>query len=129
MQPWYKEHCNDTQHKKNYYKLYYGKGSLIEAKEHLKKGVDFVEKINQPVIATWAYDFLAETYYAMGEFKRSQEQWEKAISLLKKNSLYPTYVNLYSLAQARIKSRQGKNFDLASLREDAHVMKLKGYIN
>ena len=95
----------------------YGKGYLEEAKEHLKKGVDLAERINQPVSAFQAIDFLAETYYAMGEYKKSHKQWERAISILRENSLYPSYINLFKLAQARIKSRQEKNLDLASLRD------------
>ncbi len=107
----------------------YGKGYLEEAKEHLKKSVDLAERINQPVIALQAYDFLAETYYAMGEYKKSQKQWEKAISILRKNSLYPSYINLCKLAQARIKSRREKNLDLASLPDFAHVVKAKVFEN
>ena len=107
----------------------YGKGYLEEAKEHLKKGVDLAERINQPVIAMLAYDILAETYYAMGEYKKSHKQWARAISILRKNSLYPSYINLYKLAQARIKSRQEKNLDLASLPDFAHVVKAKVFEN
>jgi tetratricopeptide (TPR) repeat protein len=107
----------------------YGKGYLKEAKEHLKKGVDLAERINQPVIASQAYDILGETYYAMGEYKKSQKQWERAISIFRKNSLYPSYINLYKLAQARIKSRQEKNLDLASLPDFAHVVKTKVFEN
>jgi class 3 adenylate cyclase/tetratricopeptide (TPR) repeat protein len=103
----------------------YGKGYLEEAKEHLKKSVDLAERINQPVTAILAYNILAETYYAMGEYKKSQKQWERAISILRKNSLYPSYINLYKLAKARIKSRQEKNLDLAMLPDFAHVVKTK----
>jgi tetratricopeptide (TPR) repeat protein len=101
----------------------YGKGRFEEAKEHLKKGFKLAEGINQPVIASWAYDFLAETYYAMGKYKKAQEQWENAISILQKNSLYPSLINLYKMAQDRKKSRQEKKLDLASLQEVAHAMK------
>jgi class 3 adenylate cyclase/tetratricopeptide (TPR) repeat protein len=103
----------------------YGKGYLEEAKDHLKNGIDLAERINQPVIASQAYNFLAETYYAMGEYKKSQKQWERAISTLQKNSLYPSLITLYKLAQARIKSRQEKNLDLASLPEIVHVLNMK----
>jgi predicted ATPase/class 3 adenylate cyclase len=103
----------------------YGKGYLEEAKEHLKKGIDLAKRINQPVIVFQAYDVLAQTYYAMGEYKKSQKQWEKVISLLRENSLYPSFINLYQLARAMIKSRQEKNLDLASLPEVSHVVKTK----
>jgi tetratricopeptide (TPR) repeat protein len=103
----------------------YGKGYLEEAKEHLKNGIELAERINQPVLASQAYDFLAQTSYAMGEYKESQKQWERAISILQENSLYPSIINLYKLAQARIKSRQDKNLDVASLPEIAHIVKSK----
>ena len=44
---------------------------------------------------------------------------------MRENSLYPSRINLYKLAIARIKSRQETNLDLASLHEVAHVMKAK----
>jgi predicted ATPase len=107
----------------------YGKGYLEEAKEHLKKGADLAERVNQPVIASQAYDFLAETYYAMGEYKKAHNQLERAISILRENSLYPSYINLYKLAQTRIKSRREKNLHLASLRDFDHVAQTKFYEN
>jgi tetratricopeptide (TPR) repeat protein len=103
----------------------YGKGYLEEAKEHLKKGIDLAEKINQPVIASIAYDILAQTYYALGKYRKSQKQWERAISTLQENSLYPSLITLYKLAQTRIKSRQEKTLDLASLPEIVYVEKMK----
>jgi tetratricopeptide (TPR) repeat protein len=103
----------------------YGKGYLEEAKEHLKKGIDLAEKINQPVIAMQAYYILAQSYYAMGEYRKSQKQWERAISILQENSLYPSLITWFKLAQARIDSRQEKTFDPASLPEIVHVEKMK----
>jgi tetratricopeptide (TPR) repeat protein len=103
----------------------YGKGYLEEAKDHLKKGIDLAERINQPVLASVAYDILAQTYYDMGEYKKSHKQCERTISTLQKNSLYPSLINLAKLAQAKIKSRQEKNLDLALLPEVDHMVVAK----
>jgi tetratricopeptide (TPR) repeat protein len=93
----------------------YCKGYLEEAKEHLLKGVEFAERINQIMIASIAHDSLAETYFALGEYKKSQRNWKRAISLLQKNQLYPSLINLYKLALARAKTKKQKNIDLESL--------------
>jgi tetratricopeptide (TPR) repeat protein len=98
---------------------------LEEAKDHLKKGIDLAERINQPVLASVAYDILAQTYYDMGEYKKSHKQCERTISTLQKNSLYPSLINLAKLAQAKIKSRQEKNLDLALLPEVDHMVVAK----
>jgi len=102
---------------------------LEEAKEHLKKGADLAERINQPVIASQAINSLAETYYAMEEYNKAYKQWERAISILRENSLYPSYINLYKLAQTRVKSKHEKNLDLATLRDFNHVAQTKFHEN
>jgi tetratricopeptide (TPR) repeat protein len=115
-----------TAHANSYHgHVCYGKGYLEESKEHLKKGIDLAERINQPVLASQACDFLAETYYAMGEYKKSQKQWSKAISIFKKNSFYPSWISIYELAQARIKSKRKEKIDLVFLSDFSQVAKEK----
>jgi class 3 adenylate cyclase/tetratricopeptide (TPR) repeat protein len=82
---------------------YYHKGYLKEAKEHLLKGADFSERINQLYWAALAHYGLAVACFDMEEYKISQKHYERAISLLRHGSLYPSLVNFYKIALALAK--------------------------
>jgi tetratricopeptide (TPR) repeat protein len=77
--------------------VYYIKGYFKKAEIHLRKGVDFSERINQ---LWWAVDArfgLGMTYFEMDEYKLSQKQYEKAISL-GLHGVSPSVVNYFKTA-------------------------------
>ena len=59
-----------------------------EAKEYLLKGIDYCERINQPGFNTSAQFMLGETYFAIEEYDKSIDHYEKAISILERTYFY-----------------------------------------
>jgi len=82
---------------------YYHKGYLAEAKEHLMKGVESSERINQIAWIVFAHVGLAVTYFGMEEYKISQKHYETAISTFRHRSVYPSWGNSYKIALALAK--------------------------
>jgi tetratricopeptide (TPR) repeat protein len=58
----------------------YYKGSFKISEEYLLKAVDFSETINQLAVAMASNFILGETYRAMGNYKNSQQHYERSIS-------------------------------------------------
>jgi tetratricopeptide (TPR) repeat protein len=81
----------------------YCKGFLERAEEHLLKGIDFSEGIDLPSGLSLGYFSLGDTYFDMGEYERSQDCFEKAISRLEQSRLFPSLVNMNKIALARAK--------------------------
>ncbi|MBW1863498.1 MAG: hypothetical protein JRJ02_14170, partial [Deltaproteobacteria bacterium] len=79
------------------------KGFFEEAKEHLPITSDLAERLNIFSIAGWASQLLGETYFAMGEYKKSQKYYEKAISFLQMGRILPSYINLSKMLISRAK--------------------------
>ena len=83
----------------------YYKRLFVEAEEHLLKGIDFCEKINRFLFLYfgWAHMFLGEICFDREEYKTSQEQYRRAISVWEHNGVWPSYVNLGKIAFTRSK--------------------------
>ncbi len=80
---------------------YYCKGLLERAEEHLLKGIDFSEGIDLPSAFSMGYFWLGNTYFDMGEYKKSQDCYEKVISRLEQTRLFPSFLNMNKIALAR----------------------------
>jgi tetratricopeptide (TPR) repeat protein len=94
----------------------YGKGLLKDAEKYLVKGLQFCERINFPAWDGCALFYLGETYFEMGDFSRSKEQYEKGCWLLEHNRLHPSWVGFGKVASARSKVMNNeKDVNLESL--------------
>jgi len=94
----------------------YAKGEFAEGCEHLSKAAQLAVSINFPFVSLTAHHLLNEAYFDLGEYARSQEWAEKAISLHEQYEWVPSLLNLHRVAVARARvMRNDKNIDLDSL--------------
>jgi class 3 adenylate cyclase/tetratricopeptide (TPR) repeat protein len=104
----------------------YGKGSLDEAERHLLKASDFSDRID---FFTWggpANLTLGELYFNRGEYQKCQDYYNKAISLVERGRLAPSWISFYRVVLARAKVlNKEKDVDLESLYEYEAKNKLK----
>jgi len=104
----------------------YGKGLLDEAEKYLLKGLEFCERIN---FAGWdaaAQFHLGDTYFEMGDFKRSKEHYEKASWALEHYQLFPSYAGCGRVGLARSKAmNKEKDVNLQSLYTHSQNNKVK----
>jgi len=104
----------------------FGKGLLEEAEKHLLKGVEFLERIN---FHTWnanARFVLGETYFAMGDFQKSKEHYEKSSWLLDNNRMAPSWANAGKVGLVRSKlMNKEKDVNLESLYAHSRNNKMK----
>ncbi|MDY6966912.1 MAG: hypothetical protein SVM80_13285, partial [Halobacteriota archaeon] len=85
----------------------YYKRSFDEAEGHLLKAADLLERINDFAFSGMAHFLLGETYFGRGEYRRSQEHHERAISVNERGRISPSTTNLYKIALARAKVMSG----------------------
>jgi tetratricopeptide (TPR) repeat protein len=105
----------------------YLKGFPDEAEGHLLKAVDYSERINYFCWSGPSSAGLGEIYFDKGEYQKSQDYYNKAISLLEHGRLWPSLINLYKIALVRAKAMNDeKDIDLESVYkyEDESKMKL-----
>jgi len=81
----------------------YRKGLLREAEEYLAKGMDFCERVNDPVLLSVNYSLLGEIYLNMGKYDQARDVCQKGISLLEQHRLFPSELNWFKLALALVK--------------------------
>jgi tetratricopeptide (TPR) repeat protein len=105
---------------------YEAKGLLEEAEKHLLKGVEFCERTNLPARNGGGRFLLGETYFEMGDYPRSKEQYEKVFLILENVRLWPSITNLarVGLARSKVMNRE-KEVDLESLYAYSRNNKLK----
>jgi class 3 adenylate cyclase/tetratricopeptide (TPR) repeat protein len=104
----------------------YGKGLLEEAEKNFIKGVEYLGKTNEGAWNANARLYLGETYFEMGDFLRSKEQYEKGIWVLENNRLLPSWSNFGKVGLARSKvMNKEKDVDLESLYAHSRNNKLK----
>jgi predicted ATPase/class 3 adenylate cyclase len=104
----------------------YAKGLLEEAEKHLLKGLEFCERVNLPSRNAGARIWLGETYFEMGDFLRSKEQYAKVIWVLENYRTHPSWANFAKVNLARIKVLdKKKDVDLESLYAYSRSNKLK----
>jgi tetratricopeptide (TPR) repeat protein len=81
----------------------YCKGLLRDAEEYLVKGIDFGQRINDPVTTCYGYFFLGEIYLNMGKYDQAREVCQRGISLLEQHRILPSLLNLGRLFLALVK--------------------------
>jgi tetratricopeptide (TPR) repeat protein len=106
------------------------KGFFEEAKEHLSITSDLAERLNIFSIAGWASQCLGETYFVMGEYKKSQKYNEKAISLLQMGRILPSHINFSKMLISRAKVMNNeKDIDINEIlkwHEEYKIKRLEG---
>ncbi|MGI9570012.1 MAG: hypothetical protein ACR2PH_09825, partial [Desulfobulbia bacterium] len=110
---------------------YYGsscylKGSLDEAEEYLLKAIDYCERISFLAMGYLAHFFLGETYFDLGEYQKSKNNHEEAISLQKRCRAKSSITSSNEIALARAKVMVGdRDIEIESLYGYADENKMK----
>ena len=103
-----------------------GKGLLEEAEKHLVMGVEFCERINFHSWGGVGRFNLGETYFEMGDFRRSKANYEKGSWVWENNRLFPSWTGLQKVGLARSKVMdKEKNVNLESLYTHSQNNKVK----
>jgi predicted ATPase/class 3 adenylate cyclase len=101
---------------------------LEEAKKNLLKGAKLCEKINLPVWTTMAHQFLAKTYFEVGEYQESIDHSGKAIQDLEQHKLFPSMAIMSKIGIARAKViNKEEDINLESLYGYYHENRFKQY--
>ncbi len=96
--------------------LCFGKGLLVEAENHLLMGLELCERIQLVVWIGAARFILGEIYFELGNFTKSKEHYEKAISVLENSRSLPSWAGLARVGVARSKvMNKEKDVNLESL--------------
>ncbi|MBW1767961.1 MAG: AAA family ATPase, partial [Deltaproteobacteria bacterium] len=82
----------------------YCKGFFKEAEEYLIKAIDFSDRINLTIWNALADWFLGDMYFDIGEYKKPQEHYERAIFLLERGKLQASIIDQIKLALLRAKA-------------------------
>jgi class 3 adenylate cyclase/tetratricopeptide (TPR) repeat protein len=94
----------------------YFKGFLDEAEENLLKATELFERINYFFLMSLAQRCLGDTYFDMEKYQKSQDAYDKAVSLSKRDKIMPSFTNLCKISSTRIRVMNNeRNFDLDSL--------------
>ena len=94
----------------------YAKGFLEEAEKYLSKGLKFCGKVNFFAWDANAQFHLGETYFEMGDFLRSKEQYEKGSRAIEGSRLWPSVAGIEKVGLARSKvMNKEKDVNLESL--------------
>ena len=94
------------------------KGFLDEAEQHLLKAADFCDRINLLGWGNTANASLGELCFYRGEYQKSQDFFDKAISVLKGKMVLPSCTNYYRIGLARVKVMcNEKDIDLKDIVE------------
>jgi tetratricopeptide (TPR) repeat protein len=95
---------------------YYGKGLLDAAIMYLLKGVDLSQTIDLFFWNGVAQSYLGQIYYEIGEYRKSENHYQKAIRLFNENSFMPSYnfVSEMGLVMDKV-MRNEKDINLNSL--------------
>jgi len=86
----------------------YYKGFFEKAEEHLIMTCDLADRLNMFSVAALSNYFLGETYFTIGEYKKSEKHYERAVSLLQMGRIWPSYANLNKvlLTKAKVMSNE-----------------------
>jgi len=104
----------------------YFKGVFSEAENNLLKGLEFSEKTAQIGWAAMAANYLGDTYVNIGEYKKAEKYYAKAISFLEQSRLLPSYIKLLRVAIARARALNNEQLsDLSDLLQCCNESKQK----
>jgi len=94
----------------------YFKGFLDEAKGNLLKAIDLFERIDYFFLMSLTQRCLGDTYFDMGKYQKSQDAYQIAVSISRRDRNLPSLRNLCKISSARIKVMNNeRDFDLESL--------------
>jgi len=104
----------------------FGMGLLEVAKNHLLKGIEFCERINEKAWNMNAHLCLGETYFEIGDFLKAKNYYEKGALLLEQSHLMPSFVGCAKIGVAisRVMNNE-KDVDLESLYAYSRKNKIK----
>lgn len=89
---------------------------MEEAEKHLLKGIECCERLNEKGTNILAHFYLGDTYFEMGDFRKSKIYYEKGGWLLERTRSVPSYVGSAKVAAARSRVMNSeKDVDLESL--------------
>lgn len=102
------------------------KGSFDEAETNLSEAIRLNSKFGQLSWGLWAYFWLGELYFNIGNLEKAQHSYMNANYIFESTKLWPSWVNLMNLKLVRTKLLVNKeNIQLESILEYAKKNKLK----
>jgi tetratricopeptide (TPR) repeat protein len=75
----------------------YCRGYLKDAEKYLLKVAEIPESINHLWFGGWAFSLLGKIYFDTQEYEISNKHYERAISLYRHGSLWPSWVNYWKM--------------------------------
>ncbi|PQP35458.1 hypothetical protein C6A37_02405 [Desulfobacteraceae bacterium SEEP-SAG9] len=106
----------------------YCKGFFKEAEEYLIKAIDFSDRVNLTLWNALAHWFLGDAYFDIGEYKKPQEHYERAVSLLARGKLKTSWIDQIKLALLRAKERNhGQDCELNLLYSYEAMVRRKNF--
>jgi len=104
----------------------YSRGLLEEAEKHLLTGIEFCERINEKLWNMAAHAGLGSTYFAMGDFPKAQNYYEKVYRISEQTRALPSWGNWGKVgwARSRVMNKE-KDLDLESLYAHARNNRVK----
>ena len=94
----------------SYAKASFLKGFFEEAKKYALKAVQFCEKINYFLLSAYTHSLLGELFFETGDYKKSQEHYDRSNCVLEKSKLSPSMIasNNIGIARATAISKEEK---------------------
>lgn len=80
---------------------YYLKGMFNEAETHLLMGEAMGERSKQISWRAWTSGFLGDLYSDMGVYKKAEEYYRKAIDIMRRAQLIPSWMNTWEISMAK----------------------------
>ena len=77
------------------------KGFLAAAEEHTLKGIDLCERTHSYSYSAIGHQNLGYIYFAAGDYDKSQIHHRKAIQFRHRSGIYPSCIDLNTMALAR----------------------------
>ena len=104
------------------------KGQFIEAERFLRNAIDLSSSINLVLISMLAYHWGSDTYYYMGEYRKSEDCLRKLLDLLEQERVSPSLQNLGRMGLARAKVMNNEmDIDLPTLYRYATSNKVRAH--
>ncbi len=88
---------------------YYLKGMFSEAETHLRMGEGMCERSKQVSWWAWTSGFLGDLYSDMGAHEKAQAYYRKAIDIMRRAQLIPSWVNTWEISMAKERVLSGFN--------------------
>jgi len=94
----------------------YLRGLLKDVEEYSLRAADLGESINFVHSNVGAHFNLGETFFEIGEYQRSKVHYAKAVSILERNRILPSWMNLNKIGVAKAKVMNNeRDVDLVTL--------------